>query len=161
MKNQGSVYMLPTFSAMDMVSPACQIFVCNSPITGMVSVAISFNFGSPMGVSRRKHTRPSPDQDRSNISSHEASDPRISKTKASSTRTSSQPNRFITLVTLNGTYTQGKHQEAGSGRGHCYLLSTALDFPEEERMMQQSSVSISLSFENQGINPVGDNAQVT
>ena len=28
----------------------------------------------------------------------------------------------------------------------CYLLSTALDFPEEERMMQQSSVSISLSF---------------
>ena len=31
---------------------------------------------------------------------------------------------------------------------------------EEERVMQQSSVSISLSFENQGINPVGDNAQV-
>ena len=29
---------------------------------------------------------------------------------------------------------------------YCYLLSTALDFPEEERMMQQSSVSISLSF---------------
>ena len=28
----------------------------------------------------------------------------------------------------------------------CYLLSTALDFPEEQRMMQQSSVSISLSF---------------
>ena len=27
--------------------------------------------------------------------------------------------------------------------------------------MQQSSVSISLSFENQGINPVGDNEQVT
>ena len=27
--------------------------------------------------------------------------------------------------------------------------------------MQQSSVSISLSFENQGINLVGDNAQVT
>ena len=26
--------------------------------------------------------------------------------------------------------------------------------------MQQSSVSISLSFENQGINPVGDDAQV-
>ena len=39
----------------------------------------------------------------------------------------------------------------------CYLLSTTLDFPKEERMMQQSSVSISLSFENQGINPVGDN----
>ena len=46
-------------------------------------------------------------------------------------------------------------------RGHCYLLSTTLVFPEEEGMMQQSSVSISLSFENQGINPVGDNAQVT
>ena len=28
----------------------------------------------------------------------------------------------------------------------CYLFSTALDTPEEERMMQQSSVSISLSF---------------
>ena len=27
--------------------------------------------------------------------------------------------------------------------------------------MQQSRVSISLSFENQGIDPVGDNAQVT
>ena len=32
------------------------------------------------------------------------------------------------------------------GRGRCYLLSTALDFLEEERMMQQSSVSISVSF---------------
>ena len=40
-------------------------------------------------------------------------------------------------------------------------LELALDFPEEERMMQQSSVSISLSFENQAINPVGDNTQVT
>src|SRR4051812_27518340 len=30
---------------------------------------------------------------------------------------------------------------------------------EEERVMQQSRVSISLSFENQGINLVGDNAQ--
>ena len=28
----------------------------------------------------------------------------------------------------------------------CYLLSTALVFPEEEGMMQQSSVSISLGF---------------
>ena len=27
--------------------------------------------------------------------------------------------------------------------------------------MQQSSISISLSFENQGINPIGDDAQVT
>ena len=31
-------------------------------------------------------------------------------------------------------------------RARCYLLSTALVFPEEEGMMQQSSVSISLSF---------------
>ena len=31
---------------------------------------------------------------------------------------------------------------------------------EEERVMQQSSISISLSFENQGINLVGDDAQV-
>jgi len=31
---------------------------------------------------------------------------------------------------------------------------------EEERVMQQSSVSISLSFENQGINPVGGSSQV-
>src|SRR3954466_7772133 len=37
--------------------------------------------------------------------------------------------------------------DRGSPRtSSCYLLSTALDFPEEERMMQQSSVSISLSF---------------
>ena len=35
-------------------------------------------------------------------------------------------------------------------------LELALVFLEEERVMQQSSVSISLSFENQGINPVGD-----
>ena len=40
-------------------------------------------------------------------------------------------------------------------------LKHALVFPEEERVMQQSSVSIFLSFENQGINPVGDNTQVT
>ena len=39
-------------------------------------------------------------------------------------------------------------------------FSTALVFPEEEGMMQQSSVSISLSFENQGINPVGGCAPV-
>ena len=31
---------------------------------------------------------------------------------------------------------------------------------EEERVMEQSSVSISLSFENQGINPVGGYARV-
>ena len=34
----------------------------------------------------------------------------------------------------------------GTRNSSCYVLSTALDFPEEERMMQQSSVSISLSF---------------
>ena len=44
----------------------------------------------------------------------------------------------------------------GARNSSCYLLSTALDFPEEERMMQQSSVSI----ENQGINPVGGYARV-
>ena len=34
----------------------------------------------------------------------------------------------------------------GLNRHGCYLLSTVLDFPKEERMMQQSSVSISLNF---------------
>ena len=34
----------------------------------------------------------------------------------------------------------------GTATYACYLLSTALDFPEEEGMLQQSSVSISLSF---------------
>ena len=34
-----------------------------------------------------------------------------------------------------------------------HALVVSLD---EERVMQQSSVSISLSIENQGINPVGD-----
>ena len=43
----------------------------------------------------------------------------------------------------------------------CYLLSMRWFSHEEERVMQQSSVSISLSFENQGISQVGDNAQVT
>ena len=42
-----------------------------------------------------------------------------------------------------------------------YLLSVRWFSLEEERVMQQSSISISLSFENQGTNPVGDNAQVT
>ena len=42
----------------------------------------------------------------------------------------------------------------------CYLLSMHWFSLEEERVMQQSSVSISLSFENQGINLVGDDAQV-
>ena len=48
----------------------------------------------------------------------------------------------------------------GARNPSCYPLSTALVFPEEEGMMQQSSVSISLSFENQGINPVGGYARV-
>ena len=43
----------------------------------------------------------------------------------------------------------------------CYLLSMRWFSLEEERVMQQSRVSISLSFKNQGINLVGDNAQVT
>ena len=39
-------------------------------------------------------------------------------------------------------------------------LELVLVFLEEERVMQQSSVIISLNFENQGINPVGDYTQV-
>ena len=39
-------------------------------------------------------------------------------------------------------------------------LELALYSLEEEREMQHSSVSISLSFENQGINQVEDHAQV-
>src|SRR4051812_35680086 len=34
----------------------------------------------------------------------------------------------------------------GARNSSCYLLSTALDFPEEERMMEQSCVSMSLRF---------------
>ena len=49
----------------------------------------------------------------------------------------------------------------GARNPSCYLLSMCWFSPEEERVMQKSSVSISLSFENQGINPVGDNTQVT
>ena len=41
-----------------------------------------------------------------------------------------------------------------------YLLSMHWFSLEEERVMQQSSVSISLVFENQGINPVGDYTKV-
>ena len=47
------------------------------------------------------------------------------------------------------------------GGGGRYLLSMHWFSLEEEMLMQQSSISISLSFENQGINLVGDNAQVT
>ena len=49
----------------------------------------------------------------------------------------------------------------GTRNPSCYLLSLRWFSLEEERVMQQSSISISVSFENQGINPVGDNAQVT
>ena len=42
----------------------------------------------------------------------------------------------------------------GARNPSCYLLSMHWFSLEEERVMQQSSVSISLSFENQGINPV-------
>ena len=42
-----------------------------------------------------------------------------------------------------------------------YFLNLGWFFLEEERVMQQSRVSISFGFENQGINPVGDNEQVT
>ena len=43
----------------------------------------------------------------------------------------------------------------------CYLLSTALVFLEEERVMQQDRDKYFPQLVNQGINPVGDNAQVT
>ena len=49
----------------------------------------------------------------------------------------------------------------GARNPSCYLLSLRWFSLEEERVMQQSSVSISLRFEKQGINPVGDDAQVT
>ena len=49
----------------------------------------------------------------------------------------------------------------GARNPSCYLLSLRWFSLEEERVMQQISVSISLSFENQGINPVGDDTQVT
>ena len=48
----------------------------------------------------------------------------------------------------------------GARNSSCYLLSTALDFPEEEGMMQQSSVVFPSVFEKQGINPVGGYARV-
>ena len=43
----------------------------------------------------------------------------------------------------------------------CYFLSMRWFSLEEERVMQQSRVSISLGLRNQGINPVGDSEQVT
>ena len=40
----------------------------------------------------------------------------------------------------------GRATREGQVQAICYLLSTALDFFEEEGMMQQSRVSISLNF---------------
>ena len=48
----------------------------------------------------------------------------------------------------------------GATNPSCYLLSMRWFSLEEERVMQQSSISISLSSENQGINPVGDYTQI-
>ena len=44
---------------------------------------------------------------------------------------------------------------------NCYLLSLRWFYLEEERVMEKSSLSISLIFEYQGINLVGDDTQVT
>ena len=48
----------------------------------------------------------------------------------------------------------------GAGNPYCYLLSMCWFSLEEERVMQQSTVSISSVFENQGINLVGGYTQV-
>ena len=57
---------------------------------------------------------------------------------------------------------RGAHEGGGAPSPQVLLpLEYALVSLEEERLMQQSSISISLSFENQCINPVGGNAQVT
>ena len=60
-------------------------------------------------------------------------------------------NRFCSLVSTQTVHPSEQHVV-------CYLLSLCWFSIEEERVMQQSSVSISLRFENQGINPVGDYA---
>ena len=49
----------------------------------------------------------------------------------------------------------------GARNPSCHLLTMRWFSLEEERVMQHSSVSISLSFVNQCINPVGGNTQVT
>ena len=41
----------------------------------------------------------------------------------------------------------------GARNPSCYLLSMRWFYLEEERVTQQSSVSITLSFDNQGTNP--------
>ena len=48
----------------------------------------------------------------------------------------------------------------GARNPSCYLLIMRWFSLEEERVMQQSSISISPVFENQGINPVGDYTQI-
>ena len=65
--------------------------------------------------------------------------------------------RFLLLLAGFDTITYRKDYDRSR-----LLIELALVFSlEEERVMQQSRVSISLSFENQGINPVGGNTQVT
>ena len=44
---------------------------------------------------------------------------------------------------------------------NCYFLSLRWFSLEEERVMQQSRDKYFPQFENQGINPVGDNTQIT
>ena len=69
-------------------------------------------------------------------------------------RVSHFPSSFFSSLLYAGPHRRRQPCYRGShgsimylrGGDGCYLLSTALDFPEEERMMQQSSVSISLSF---------------
>ena len=48
----------------------------------------------------------------------------------------------------------------GARNSSCYLLSMCWFSLEEERVMEQSSISISLSFDNQCINPVGGYTQI-
>ena len=59
------------------------------------------------------------------------------------------------------TPTEISLQMAKKSTAICYLLSMRWFSLEEESVMQQCSISISLGFENQGINAIGDTAQVT
>ena len=49
----------------------------------------------------------------------------------------------------------------GAINSYCYFLSLRWFSLEEERVMQQSRDKYFSQFENQGINPVGDNAKIT
>ena len=49
----------------------------------------------------------------------------------------------------------------GARNSSCYFLILRCFSLEEERVMQQSRYKYFPNLENQGINPVGDNAQVT